>query len=58
MIFPVNLSIYQALHWDPSKQKMLNGQPLVSEVLKYELSDDGITVTEADFRTTKLYLDS
>jgi len=55
MIFPVNLSIYQALHWDPSKQKMLNGQPLVSEVLKYELSDAGITVTEADFRTTKLY---
>jgi len=55
MIFPVNLSIYQALHWDPAKQKMLNGQPLVCEVLKYELSDSGVNVTEADFRTTKLY---
>jgi len=57
MIFPVNLSIYQGLHWDPSKQKMLNGQPLVCEVLKYELSDAGVNVTEADFRTTKLYTD-
>ena len=54
---PVNLSIYEAFNWDASKQKLLSGQPLISTLLKYEVSDTGITVTDAEFCTTKLYLD-
>ena len=52
---PTNLSFYQALNYNPAKLKSLFGQPLLAESMKYDITDERVTVSEAIFRTVKPY---
>lgn len=52
---PLNITSYQILNFDMTKIKLLNGQPLIPESIKYEITDSGVKVIEAKFRTAKLY---
>jgi len=50
-----NLSPVQFQNFDIGQQKLVDGQPLIVENMKYEISDNGIKMIEANLRTTKLY---
>jgi hypothetical protein len=56
---PVTVSLkldpYQILNYDINRKKLINGQPLLPESLKYEITNSGVNVIEAKFRTVKLY---
>ncbi len=51
----LNLNLQNMNTFKMHKGKMLNGQPLIPESIKYEISNSGIKVIEAKFRTVKLY---
>lgn len=51
----LNLNIDNISSFKMHKGKMLNGQPLIPELIKYEISSSGIKVIEAKFRTAKIY---
>jgi hypothetical protein len=50
-----NLSVVQFQNFDIAQQKLVEGQPVIVENMKYEISDTGIKMIEANLRTTKLY---
>lgn len=50
-----NLSVVQFQNFDYAQQKLIGGQPIIAENVKYEISDNGIKMIEANLRTTKLY---
>ncbi|MEA4975740.1 MAG: hypothetical protein VB046_08400 [Paludibacter sp.] len=52
---PLKLDPYQILNYEISRKKLLNGQPLLPESLKYEITESGVNIIEAKFRTMKLY---
>jgi hypothetical protein len=50
-----NLPVVQFQNFDYAQQKLVEGQPLIVENMRYEISDSGIKMIDANLRTTKLY---
>jgi len=53
---PLNLTSSQIFNLAMQKQIYFENQNIIPESLKYEITDQGINVIEAKFRTTKLYV--
>ena len=43
--------------WDFTRLKLIHGQPMVANSLKYELSDDPVIDVEVELKTVKIYED-
>lgn len=51
----LNLDAFEIMKYDKTQLDLLQGQPMILENIKYELSDTGVKVMEVNYRTSRHY---
>ena len=53
----LNLPAFDMIKYDRTELDLIDGQPLLFESMKYEISDDGANMVEINYRTVRQYSD-